>query len=294
MRADSYRFDVTSNTPANSGTKNDAIISPKMALVFGPWNNTEYYINAGYGFHSNDARGTVTTINPDPRPGTRPLCTAPEVGACTGDAITPVNPLVRAEGYEIGLRTSWIPSLQSTLTIWRLDIASELIFSGDAGTTNPSRPSRRQGIEWGNNWKPLDWLLIDADFSFSDAHYTDFDPAGSFIPGAIQQAASVGANFQGNTNWSGEIRVRYFGPRPLIEDNSVHSESTTMVNMQLGYKLSKQLRATLDILNLLDSGTSDIDYYYASQLAGEAAPVNDIHTHPAEPRTLRLAMRLTF
>lgn len=294
LRADSYQFDVSSDTPANSGTKNDAIVSPKLALVFGPWNQTEYYLNAGLGFHSNDARGTVTTINPDPRPGARPACTDPTIGACSGDSLSPVSPLVRAEGYEIGLRTSWFPGLQSTLTLWRLDIASELIFVGDAGSTNPSRPSRRQGIEWANNWQPYDWLLLDADLSLSEARYSDDDAAGNYIPGAIEQAASVGLSVQQNANWSGGVRLRYFGPRPLLEDNSVRSEASTLVNVQLGYRFSKQLRSSLDILNLLDSKVSDIDYYYASQLVGESAPVNDIHTHPAEPRTLRLTLRMSF
>jgi outer membrane cobalamin receptor len=294
LRADSYQFDVNSDTPANSGTKNDAIVSPKLALVFGPWSKTEYYLNAGYGFHSNDARGTVTTVNPDPRPGTRPACTDPVIGACSGDALSPVKPLVRAVGYEAGLRTSWIPELQSTLTLWQLNIDSELIFIGDAGTTNPSRPSNRHGIEWANLWKAADWLLLDADLSLSSSRYSDSDPAGSYIPGSIEQAASIAVTLQDNTAWSAGIRLRYFGPRPLIEDNSVRSEASTLVNLQLGYKINKQLHSSIDILNLLDTRISDIDYYYASQLAGEAAPVNDIHTHPAEPRTLRLTLRMSF
>lgn len=294
LRADSYRFDVASNLATNSGNKSDAIVSPKLALVFGPWEKTEYYINAGYGFHSNDARGALTTINPDPRPGTRPSCTDATVGACTGDALSPVKPLVRATGYEIGTRSAWLPGLQSSLTLWRLDIASELIFVGDAGTTNPSRPSRRQGIEWANYWIPINWLLIDGDLSLSDARYTDIDPAGNRIPGAIEQAASVGVSLQNSEPWSGGLRLRYFGPRPLIEDNSVRSNASTLVNVQAGYKISKQLSTSIDILNLFDTRVSDIDYYYASQLRGEASPVNDIHTHPAEPRTLRLTLRVTL
>ncbi len=173
LRADSYRFDVISNTPANTGKKKVAILSPKLALVFGPWNKTEYYFNAGYGFHSNDARGTVTTVNPDPRPGIRPTCVDSNVGSCTGDPLSPVKPLVRATGYEIGARTALLHGLQSTLTLWRLNIASELIFVGDAGTTSPSRPSRRQGLEWANFWNPNEWLLVDGDLSLSRARFTD-------------------------------------------------------------------------------------------------------------------------
>ena len=295
LRADRYQFAVTSDTPANSGTQADAIISPKLALVFGPWNMTEYYFNAGYGYHSNDARGTVTTINPDPRPKTRAAgCNETTVGACTGDAISPVHPLVRATGYEIGLRTAWLPDLQSTLTLWQLNIASELIFIGDAGTTRPSRPSQRQGIEWGNYWTPQEGMQIDADFSLSSSRYTGYDPAGSHIPGSIEQAVSLGLSLQHGQNWHSGLRLRYFGPRPLLENNTVRSPASTLLNMVVGYKFSKQLRASLDILNLLDSKVGDIDYYYASQLRGETAPVNDIHSHPAEPRTLRLTLRMTF
>jgi hypothetical protein len=291
LRADGYRFDVSSNIAANSGKKNDAILSPKLALVFGPWDKTEYYFNAGYGFHSNDARGTVTTVNPDPRPGTRPTCVDPTVGACTGDAVNPVQPLVRATGYEIGARTALIPGLQSTLTLWRLDIASELIFVGDAGTTSASRPSRRQGMEWANYWNPVTWLLIDGDLSLSSARFTDTSTVGNRIPGAIEEAASIGVSVQQSSPWSGGLRMRYFGPRALIEDNSVRSKSSTLVNLDVGYKITPQLRTSFDILNLLNTTVSDIDYYYASRLPGEAAAVNDIHTHPAEPRTVRVTLR---
>src|SRR5207302_7493721 len=50
VRTDFYRWHVISDNPANSGTATDAIASPKLSLIFGPWAKTEYYINAGYGF----------------------------------------------------------------------------------------------------------------------------------------------------------------------------------------------------------------------------------------------------
>ena len=293
LRADTYAFDVTSNNPANSGRRNDSIISPKLALVFGPWAATEFYANAGYGFHSNDARGTVTTVNPDPRPGSRPGCTD-GAGACSGDAVERVKPLVRAKGYEVGLRTAILPGLQSTLTLWRLDIESELLFVGDAGTTEPSRPSRRQGVEWANYWVPTPWLLIDADLSLSRARFRDFDPAGVHIPGSIERALSVGAAFRNLGPWSGGVRLRHFGGRPLIEDNSVRSSASTLVNLQAGYALGAKTKLRLDLLNAFNRKVSDIDYFYRSQLRGEITARNDLHTHPAEPRSLRLTLRVSL
>ena len=87
------------------------------------------------------------------------------------------------------------------------------------------------------------------------------------------------------------MRLRYFGGRPLIEDDSVRSESSTLVNMLVGYRITQSVRLSMEVLNLFDAQVSDIDYYYESQLVGEATPVADIHSHPAEPRTLRLTLR---
>jgi hypothetical protein len=294
LRGDSYQFDVHSDTAVNSGNKNDAIVSPKLSLVFGPWDKTEYYLNAGRGFHSNDARGTTISVNPDPRPGTRVTGCSGPLGTCTGDALSPVKPLVPATGYEVGVRSAWLPRLQTSLTLWRLDIDSELIFTGDAGTTEASRPSRRQGVEWANYWTPAAWLLVDGDVSLSSARFTDNDPVGNRIPGAIEQAASIGVSLRESDPWSAGLRLRYFGPRPLIEDNSVRSNSSTLVNMQVGYRISKPVKISMEILNLFSARVSDIDYYYASQLPGEAAPVNDIHSHPAEPRAVRMTLRVVL
>ena len=63
-----------------------------------------------------------------------------------------LNVILLEKGSEIGARTEAIAGLQSSLALWRLDLASELLFVGDAGITEPSRPSRRQGLEWRHDW----------------------------------------------------------------------------------------------------------------------------------------------
>jgi outer membrane receptor protein involved in Fe transport len=288
VRADYYRFDVDSSIPANSGSLNDAIYSPKVALVFGPWSKTEYFANFGYGFHSNDARGTVIAVDPN-----------------TLAPADPVTPLVKTRGEEVGVKTEIIPGLQSTVALWQLTMDSELLFIGDAGTTEASRPSQRRGVEWSNHWIPKPWLLVDLDLSVSRARFTDDDPAGDYIPGSIEEVVSGGVTVTDLGPWFGSVILRYFGPRPLIEDNSVRSSSTTIVNFRGGYRIDKRWQVGLDVFNLFDSDASDIDYFYASCLAGEVGSaecpaggggtgVDDIHFHPVEPRSFRITLTGRF
>jgi outer membrane receptor protein involved in Fe transport len=236
------------------------------------------YVNGGFGFHSNDARGA--TITRDPK---------------TGDPVDPVTPLPRAKGAEVGLRTVAIPHLQSSLALWSLSIDSELIFVGDAGTTEAGRPSHRHGVEFANYYSPLPWLTVDADLSWSHARFTDGNPAGEQIPGSVETVASGGLTVDGWRRIYTSVTLRYFGPRPLTEDNSIRSKATTLVNLEAGYKITPRIRLGMDVFNLFDRADSDIDYYYESRLPGEAPEgVADIHFHPALPRTARLNLSMTF
>jgi hypothetical protein len=278
LRADGYRFDVDAADRENGGTRRAGIVSPKGGVVVGPFGGTELYVNGGFGFHSNDARGT--TIARDPS---------------TGEAADPVTPLVRARGAEVGVRTVSVPHLQTTLTVWTLSLAAELVFAGDAGTTESSRPSRRGGIELANYYSPTPWLIFDGDVSWSRARFTDVDPIGSAIPGAVSTVISAGATLDGARSVFGSVRLRYFGPRPLIEDTSVRSQATSLVNVEAGYRLSTRAKIALDVFNVLDAKSSDVDYYYTSRLPGEPLPgVDDIHSHPTVPRTARLSLVVGF
>jgi hypothetical protein len=276
-RLDSYRFKVASDTPANSGTARDSIASPKLALIFGPWAKTEYYLNAGTGFHSNDARGTTIAIDPK-----------------TGEAADRVPPLVRSRGAEVGVRSEFIRGLQSTLSLYRLDFASELLFAGDAGTTYAGRPSRRTGVEFSNYFKPLDWLTIDADLAFAQARFKGFDPAGNRIPGAVEGVASVALAVDRIGPVFGALQLRYFGPRPLVEDNAVRSSGTATLNGRVGWRIDRASRIEIEGFNLTNRKNSAIDYYYESRLRGEPTAVNDVHFHPIEPRSFRVTLTTTF
>jgi len=278
MRADLYTFDVTSNNPLNSGSGSDAMVSPKFTAAFGPWKSTELYANAGMGYHSNDARGAVITVDPK-----------------TGESAERVTPLVRAKGAEFGVRTVAIRGLQSTLSLWYLGLDSELLFVGDAGTTEAGRPSRRVGVEWANYWRPRPWLIADLDVSFSRARFMDDDPAGNRIPGALDRVISAGVTVDSQRSAFASLRLRHFGPRALVEDASVTSASTTLWNGELGYRVSARARVIAEVFNLFDAKVADIDYFYRSRHPGEpAGGFDDVHTHPALPRSVRVGLHLSF
>ena len=280
LRADQIRTQVDSlRLAANSGRASAQQLSPKFTLVAGPFEKTEFFINAGRGLHSNDARGT--TITQDPK---------------TGEPQSKVPPLVASRGYELGARSEFIPGLQSSLALWKLDFDSELVYVGDAGATEAAAASRRNGVEFNNRYTPMPWLLLDADLAWTHSRFVN----GDRIPNAVDRVASVAATVRNFGPFSASLQWRYLGSGALIEDNSVRSQSSVTTNLRLGYQLAafkgfgKGSELMLDVFNLFNCKVNDIQYFYDSRLPGETAPQADRHVHPAEPRALRLTLRVGF
>ena len=151
----SYRVDALAH-PANTGSGNKVLFSPKAGLAVGPWGSTEFYANVGQSYHSNDARGVTKRFDD-----------------ATGDPVTPSPYLVKALGYEVGLRTRPVAWWQTAFSLWGLDMASELVFDGDTGGLDPEGATRRLGFESSNDLNPYPWLSIDGDFAFSRARFKD-------------------------------------------------------------------------------------------------------------------------
>jgi hypothetical protein len=197
-------------------------------------------------------------------------------------------------GAEIGVRTAVIPGLVSTLSFWGLDSDSELVFTGDSGSTEPAGATRRYGIEWANYYKPTSWLTLDADLALTHSRFRFPGEEGSRIPNSVATVFTAGATIDTPCGVYGSLRYRYFGPQPLIEDNSVRSPDSSLVNARLGYRY-KNWEFAFDVLNLFDNRANDITYYYASRTKGESFEgVDDTHFHPAEPRSFRLSATLRF
>lgn len=277
VRRDEYDFDVDSALPINSGETRAGITSYKASVAFAPSARTEWYASAGTGFHSNDARGTTIRIDP-----------------VSGEPVTRVDPLVESIGAELGARLFSSQRFQATVALWALRLDSELVFVGDAGTTEASRPSQRRGIELGAHWFGGERYTGHFEVSYSDARYRDDDPAGPEVPGSIPLVVSAGIAGRYTNGWRVNAQLRHFGPYPLIEDGSVESDGSTIVNLRVGREWSS-FGAFIDVLNVFDSLDHDVDYFYASRLQGEPEDgIDDIHYHVFPPRTVRLSIQYRF
>lgn len=314
-RGDYFAADVTSRFNANNSGRADAALgSPKFRMVLGPFNQTEFFLGAGYGMHSNDARGATTTEDPSD-PATR---------------LTPSPLLVRTKGAEVGVRSRIVPGLDTALSVFILDQDSEILFSGDAGDTSATRASRRYGFEWTNHYRPRSWIDIDADLAMTHARFRGYDSEqaevyaslagypeaqignapGNYIPNAPVMVASAGVTLGEKTGWFGTLRWRYLASSPLTEDNAFRSAATSIFNGRLGYRIDNGWRVQLDVLNLLNMKASQITYAYGSLLKTDTlynlcttgtAPtavcqngVMDYVLHPVEPLTFRLTIAGTF
>jgi hypothetical protein len=277
-RLDSDHFDVNANLPANSGTASASLVSPKLALAFGPWHATEYFLDFGRGFHSNDARGVTISVDPND----------------AGTPVRRVTPLARATGAEAGLRSTLAPNLELTAALWALQLDSELVLDNDASATVPEGATRRYGLELGAGWHPQPWVRVDLDLAWTHARFSDFTPAGQYLPNAPQEVAALAVEINRGGGWFGGAHVRYFGATPLTQDDTVRSRPSLQVNAEAGYRFSPALRGTLSVFNLLDRRDNDIEYYYASRLRFEPAPLDDLHFHPMEPRSVRASLSYQF
>ena len=308
IRGDEAIYNVTSLTPsyvatelpgapvlnfaaANSGMATKFLPSPKLSLIFGPWAKTELYLQGGFSFHSNDARGATQTLEPISPDNPFPTATSR------------IPALVPTKGAEIGVRTTAAHHLQSTFSLWYLRSASELQQDGDTGGTVASQqPSDRYGVEWANYYTPTEHLALDFDLADSRARFTTIDdgdaapgsPGGKWVPEAVGWVVSSGVTVHDLKRFSGSLRLRYFGPRNLTSDAICRSNSTALLNAEVGYKINRTWRVSIEMLNLLNRKDHDIDYAYTSQITptGDSA-FTDVF-HPVEPFQVRVGLRYTF
>ena len=277
IRADAFKFKVNSKDYNLTDDDSDFILSPKASIAYAFSDNNEMYFSYGNGFHSNDARGVITFRDP-----------------ITEEKLSPADPLVKSTGFEWGIKALINQQLNTSLAVWSLELDSELLFVGDAGTTEANRPSKRWGIEFNNLWSINEIWSLEADFAYSNAKFNDEDLQNRSVPGSLKNVASGILSAEYPSGFFGSLSFRYFGEVPLVEDGTIKSDGSTYSNLALGWSMD-DWQVQLDILNIFDSSDHDVDYFYASRLAGEPlGGYEDIHYHIFEPRQIRLYLSRDF
>lgn len=289
LRGDMFFFDVNNRLPATAttatvirGNTNDGIVSPKANLILSPfadttslWRNTDFYLNFGMGFHSNDARDAV-------QPGG--------------------TPLARSTGGELGTRTSLWDKLDLAAALWILDLDSELVFVGDEGTTEASGPTRRWGIDFEARYPLLHWLYADFDLSYADPR---FRVTGEAIPLAPTLLLNGGLTAQFSDGFSTALRMRYLDDRPANESRTFTARGYLLLDLILNYRW-RNFEARIEGLNLTDTDWRETQFDTNSCVRGEVGvdprcPVDgtgegieDIDFVPGYPIYLRGALTFHF
>jgi hypothetical protein len=289
VRGDFFLFDVNDRLPASAtdairvrGNTTDGIVNPKANVIISPfrapqsfWRNTEFFLNFGMGYHSNDARDAV------------------QAGG---------KPLVRSTGGELGARTNLGNTLDLAAALWILDLDSELVFVGDEGTTEASGPTRRWGIDFEARYQFFRWLQGDFDVSYADPRFRVTREA---IPLAPTLLIHGGLTAQFVNNLSGALRFRYLDDRPANEDRSFTARGYFLLDLILRYRW-RNVEASVQVLNLADVDWRQTQFDTNSCVArevggdprcpadGTGEGVEDINFVPGYPVTLRGGVTLFF
>ena len=274
-RGDVFNFNVRNNLsgvpdqPDGSATR--ALPSAKFNAILGPWAQTEFFGNFGTGFHSNDARAVVQ------------------------DRTLPA--LAQATGWEFGVRTKILPLVEASFTYWWLNLSSELVFSGDEGTTEPSGATKRQGLEFALKVRPLDWLTFTGNMTYTAV--AEFFANGNAIPLAPRVTAFADVTARLPWGLAANATMRYVGNRWADEERTQTARGYTLFDLGLRYRYHMTDRVAVDgfvtIENVINTRWREAQFYNTSRLPGEPAEgVNDIVYTPGNPRTVLGGIAIRF
>jgi outer membrane receptor protein involved in Fe transport len=287
FREEDFSADDHSLTTGFRGSTSQTLPQPKGSIVLGPWFQTELYLSAGRGFHSDDVRGVFGTV---------PIEGIPALAG-------PTPLMAPTTGEEIGVRSNLIPKVAVQVAVFQEDFSSELTFDEDEGQDEANAPSRRQGVEVSAQYRPLHWLELNTDLAFSRARYNDSPAAlanfgldGPFIANAPSFIGSLGVLVDNLGPWFGALQWRDLGPYPVSDgDQYPQDKGYSEVNLDVGYRVNPKLKVQVSVFNLFDTKANAAAFYYTSRLAGEpAGGVTDFQVHPLEPISARFSVTASF
>ena len=274
VRFEQFTWDVDDVNPATrsdparatGGTASRAMVLPKLSVEAEVARQLSLFANAGSGFHSNDARANA---------------------ANHGD-----GSLARALGAEAGFRTTAIPHARIAADVWYLHLDSELVWSGDAGGTEPSGPTRRYGVDLEVAYSPRPWLRLDANVSIARSTLVQNAGNSNGLALAPRIMGQGGVTFvQGPAFVS--LRARGIGDRPGNDDGSLTAQGYLIFDLMAGRTFGK-LDLELTLNNLLDADWREAQFADGSAVTPTAPIVEQMHFTPGIPLSATLAASYRF
>ena len=226
-------------------------LSPKASLIVTaldrPRAQLDLFANYGHGFHSNDLRGAFTP--------------------------TPVTPLARAIGGELGARARLFERWDLAAALWQLDLDSETVWIGDAGTTEAGPPTTRRGMELETRYELTPWLAADLEVTFTTSRFSVDDGNGGGLALAPRRTWAGGLSGRRAVGQgAGRAGVRFYGigDRPATDDGALVAPGFTQVDLLLGYR-RRRFDIAFNVENLLNGSFRGAQFATVSRLAGEPA-----------------------
>jgi outer membrane receptor protein involved in Fe transport len=276
-RYDYFIFDVEDQLPSDSthinytGFNYQTLLSPKLNLIYAVTNRLQLFLNAGSGYHSNDARSSVQESKN--------------------------HQLPRAVGAEVGSLAHIGSRAAVSAAVWWMDLENELVYVGDDGTTENKGPSRRTGLDLSIRVQLTKWLFADADLNlaknvFIDTLFGMRSATDYYLPLAPVATSAGGFTIKLNSFEAG-IRYRYMAERPANESNTVTAHGYNVVDLSANYKF-KHLKIGLSIENLLNTAWNEAQFDTESRLPFESQPVDELHFTPGTPFAAKLMIGYLF
>ena len=268
VRFNYYNFDVqdliaSDSIYENYSNKNyQTQLAPKFNLTYSFSKDYKLFLNAGKGFHSNDARAVVQDKSTN-------------------------HQLPTAWGGEIGLQIRPLSNLMFSAAFWGLELENELVFVGDDGTTENNGASRRIGIDLGVRASLKDWLFFDADLNLAKGRlllqsFGEAMPNNYHIALAPTLTSTGGLTVRLPCGIEGSFRYRHISDRPANEDNSTIALGYTVADLSCFYKKSNY-RVGFNIENLFNVKWNEAQFDTESRLKNETETVKELHFTPGTP-----------
>ncbi len=220
--------------------------------------NLELFVNAGIGYHSNDARSVFEEDGQSPIP--------------------------KATGFELGLQTRLLGRVDMALAGFYLNLDDELVFVGDEGTTESAGESNRLGVEFALTAWLLDWYYVRGDVAYTSAKLDDGNTPIQQAPRFVAKAAT-GVRIGG---FSAELNLRHLGQRYATEEGpSPKLSDYTVLDFGARYRW-RFLEVGGTIENITNVGWSSSEFFYESRpLPNSPASEEDRHFSPGNDRNVR-------